>query len=389
MLALVRYAQLAAVMSSFALLRLRKRTASSGAAMARHALRDGGPEVLNADPERAGENRILVGPSRAADAAKAIRGVLPADRRKNAVEVVELLVTGSPEAMHAKSVAAQDAYFRDALAWIGHRFGGVENIKLAVVHRDETTPHMQVLLVPLIEGKLQANKVIGGPPGMRQMQTDFALDVGKPHNLERGIERKPGEARPSYQSIRRWYAAIAAAGGVDKIPPVRPVPQVPPEPERPGFAVGLFSAEAKARAQREYEKAVQARKKALAARAAAIKANKERTELVGQLATIGLAAYGKDARSVGERLAKAAQATESAERVVAQKRQEFSDLDAKTRRLTAKASALAAQAQQLQKDIEARREVLKLGRMEAYRVQLLAEIQQMEAQLRPSRPRPR
>lgn len=367
-------------MSSFAVLRLRKRNASSAASMARHALRDGGPEVRNADPERAAANRVLVGPSRSADAVKALREALPAKRRKDAVEAIELLITASPEAMKGKSVQAQDAYFRDALAWIGERFGGPENVKLAVVHRDETTPHMQVLLVPLVEGKLQANRLIGGPAGLRQIQTDYAAQVGARHGLVRGVEVKPGEARPAYQSIRRWYAAIAASGSADTIPPVQPVPRVPPEPSPPGLLQGLPGTKKRAEADLAHKRALAARAKALKARDAAIKANQGRTELVTQLACIGLAVYGKDARAIGERLAKAAQTTASAERVVAEKRSEYNQLQSKTQ-------GLAVQAQQLQKDIEARSQVLKLGQLEAHREHLLAEIQQMEAQIRPTRPR--
>lgn len=175
--------------------------------MARHALRDGGPDVRSADRERAQLNRILVGPSRSADAIKALREALPEKRRKNAVEAIELLITASPEAMHAKSEAAQDAYFRDALTWIGDRFGGGANIRLAVVLRDQTTPHMRVLLTPLLDGKLNGSRLVGGPAQMRQMQTDYAVQVGAKHGLERGIAVQPGEAKP-----RRWYPAIAAAG---------------------------------------------------------------------------------------------------------------------------------------------------------------------------------
>lgn len=327
--------------------------------------------MRNADPERAAANRVLVGPAGAAEAVKALRSALPEKRRSNAVEAVELLVTASPEAMQSKSVKAQDAYFRDALAWIGKRFGGAENVKLAVIHRDESTPHMQVLLTPLVEGKLNASKLCGGPTQMSQMQTAFASQVGERHGLERGLEVRRGEERPRYQSIRRWYAAIAAAGSIDRIPPLRSVPAVPPEPEPPGLLSGIPGTGARARAQAEHEKALEARKRALAARNEAIAANKARTALIGKLAEIGLGVYGKASRTIGERLAKA----ERADRLVTEARVEFNDL-------TAQNAALA-------QDLEARRQVLQLGQLEAYREQLLAEVQQLEIRLRPEPHRPR
>ena len=80
----------------------------------------------------------------------------------------------------------QDAYFKRALGWISDRFGGRSNLISAVIHRDETTPHMQVLLVPLVDGKLNAKRLVGNRGDMQQMQTDFAEMVGAPHGLRRG-----------------------------------------------------------------------------------------------------------------------------------------------------------------------------------------------------------
>ncbi len=42
----------------------------------------------------------------------------------------------------------QDAYFRRALEWIEDRHGK-ENVLSAVIHRDEATPHMTVMTIPL------------------------------------------------------------------------------------------------------------------------------------------------------------------------------------------------------------------------------------------------
>ncbi|RJE16469.1 hypothetical protein PHISCL_11194, partial [Aspergillus sclerotialis] len=56
----------------------------------------------------------------------------------------------------------QNNYFRRALDWLKDRHGA-ENVLSAVVHRDETTPHMQVLVIPLdARGKLNARELVGG-----------------------------------------------------------------------------------------------------------------------------------------------------------------------------------------------------------------------------------
>lgn len=364
-------------MSAFAILRLRKRQLRAAGAMARHALRE--DQVSNADPDRAGGNARLVGAGTAAEVMERIRAVMPAKRRKDAVEVIELLVSASPEAMRNRDRQAQDAYFKDALRWIAARFGGGRNVHLAVVHRDETTPHMQVLLTPLVDGKLQGNKLIGGPGGLRSMQSEFAAKVGQPHGLVRGIEVQPGERRPPYQSIRRWYAAIAAAGSLQAIPALQPVPKVPPEPEAPKtYLGGLVGSGTRAEAQREYQAALQARKRALAARDAAVQANNARRELVERLATIGLAVYGGEARQVGERLAVAKATEQAAAASVARQRETWVTLDAQ-RQIAERELA------ELERDLAARRQVLQLDQLEHYRDQLAGETAELEQRLRERR----
>lgn len=330
----------------FAILRIRKRNVASAAAMARHALRDGGHRVTNADPALRGQNDVLAGPGTALEAVQALRQSLPAKRRRDAVEAIELLITASPEAISVMSRQAQDAYFRDALAWVGERFGGHENVKLAVVHRDESTPHMQVLLVPMLDGKLQANRLIGGPAGLRKIQTDYAAQVGARHGLVRGIELKPGDARPAYQAVRRWYAAIAGAGSVAELPQVLPVPAVPAPTSPPG----LFSGGA---AREAWERAEKARKEAEKARAAAVEHNKRARAELARLAQLALSVYGKAARAVGERLA-AGQAAERraghAATLIAQQRQEFNARSAEIASLDAQISARRRVLDQLDPD---------------------------------------
>lgn len=333
---------------SFAILRLRKRPLAAATAMAGHALRHG-RAVRNADPEKAAANLRLIGQGTTAEVMAELRAALPEKRRKDAVCCIELLITASPETLRGWKADRQDAYFKAATRWLGDRFGGLANVKLAVIHRDETTPHLQILLVPLKDGKLQANKMLGGPAGLRQLQTDFAKGVGERFGLQRGIERKPGEERPAYQSISRWYAAIAAVGNVSRIPPVRPVPPIEPAGEPPG----RFSTASR---RAEYDQAEKMRLKALQERQEAIEANKARTRLVEQLAEVGITVFGKQARSVGERIAKANLA------------------DQTLARIRAEGSELLEQKARLEADIAARRQVLELGVLEQQREALVREV---------------
>jgi hypothetical protein len=72
----------------------------------------------------------------------------PEKIRKNAVHALEYFVGASPEKMAVMSRTQQDAYFRKALDWFEERHGK-DNVLSAVIHRDETTPHMQILVIPL------------------------------------------------------------------------------------------------------------------------------------------------------------------------------------------------------------------------------------------------
>lgn len=126
----------------------------------------------------------------------------PEKIRKNAVHALEYFVGASPEKMAAMSRTQQDAYFRKALGWFEDRHGK-DNVLSAVIHRDETTPHMQILVIPLdARGMLNARELVGGKATLSRMQTDFAHEVGISFGLERGRER----SQATHQTIKEYYA---------------------------------------------------------------------------------------------------------------------------------------------------------------------------------------
>jgi len=114
-----------------------------------------------------------------------------AKRRKDSVVMQDCLITASPEWIKGKSLEEQQEYFRYALDFVTERFGQ-ENMLSAVVHMDETTPHMHFTFVPITkDGKLSSKSIIGGPKGMVQMQDDFyAYIVRKYPEISRGLPAK-------------------------------------------------------------------------------------------------------------------------------------------------------------------------------------------------------
>jgi len=185
----------------YAILRVAKlKTKGSVAAALSHNLRE--RETLNADRERLHENTILKGADTVQGGLQAWDARAPEKVRINAVHGLEYFVGGSPDRINAMPRTEQDAYFSKALEWFEDRHGA-ENIISAVVHRDETTPHMQIIVIPLDErNKLNARALVGGKDNLRQLQTNFAEQVGLEFGLQRGIER----SNARHHTIKEYYA---------------------------------------------------------------------------------------------------------------------------------------------------------------------------------------
>ncbi len=96
-----------------------------------------------------------------------------ARRRKDSVVLQDCYVGATPEWIKEKSIEEQREYFDYAYQFFEERFGK-ENIISAVVHMDESTPHMHLCFVPITEdGRLSSKSIIGGPSGMRELQDKF------------------------------------------------------------------------------------------------------------------------------------------------------------------------------------------------------------------------
>ena len=80
-----------------------------------------------------------------------------------------------------------EKFFAHATEFFCQRYGA-ENVTNATVHLDEATPHMHLGVIPVTaDGRLSA-KDIFTPVELKQLQTDFAEEVGKRFQLERGRE---------------------------------------------------------------------------------------------------------------------------------------------------------------------------------------------------------
>ena len=108
-----------------------------------------------------------------------------AKTRANSVLALDTLYTASPEFFQGKTNEENDKFFRDCLKFHESHFG---HIISAVIHYDETTPHLHIISVPLTkDGRLSARDVIGNKSKMSKTQDSFFEQVGRGYGLERGI----------------------------------------------------------------------------------------------------------------------------------------------------------------------------------------------------------
>ena len=121
--------------------------------------------------------------------------------KDDAVLMCSFFVGASPEFFVGKDKDDIGAFFFECTEFFAERYGR-ENIISAVVHLDETTPHMHLNLMPVLDGRLCAKQLFDRKE-LRSIQTDLHNDVGKHWGLERGKERSE-ERRVGKECRSRW-----------------------------------------------------------------------------------------------------------------------------------------------------------------------------------------
>ena len=110
-------------------------------------------------------------------------------RRKikdDAVLITSFILGSDKEFFDGISSEAQKQFFADCTDFFSERYGK-ENVVSAVVHLDESTPHLHFNLMPVTGGRLCAKELFDRA-ALRELQTDFYEVVGKKYGLKRGKE---------------------------------------------------------------------------------------------------------------------------------------------------------------------------------------------------------
>ena len=121
--------------------------------------------------------------------------------RKDAVVLVEGVMTASPEFFEGKSRDEVMAFFRDGFDFVKSEVGE-GNMVHFTVHMDESTPHAHFGFTPIKDGTLSWKNYFDGRDALRGWQDRFFEKVSKPWGLERG-EKDTGRTHKDAAQMRR------------------------------------------------------------------------------------------------------------------------------------------------------------------------------------------
>jgi hypothetical protein len=171
----------------------------------------------NADPARS--NVVLSGsgdPS--GDVLRSLEAA-GVKRRKNGVIAIEVLLTASPaffreDAPERAGVWDDDrlqAWAPRAVSW-ARKWFGPGNVVSAILHLDEATPHLHIVVVPIDDTprqrgpqkRLNAARWLDGREKLAEMQDAYAAAMSE-LGLERGVKGR----RVSHKKVAHMYAQLA------------------------------------------------------------------------------------------------------------------------------------------------------------------------------------
>lgn len=183
-------------MANFAIMRLKKLKSSAAVkGMAKHNFRT--IKTPNADLERTilNDHRACTG---VFEVMQRYKELLPEKVRKNAVHAIDYMITTSPEVSKKDNEIA----IEEGIKWVEDRHGK-ENILISSIHHDETTPHVHIVAMPLLNGKLNAKHFVGGSKHrLSQLQDEYFGRVEHKTELVRGIKG----SRAKHKTVAAWNA---------------------------------------------------------------------------------------------------------------------------------------------------------------------------------------
>ena len=106
--------------------------------------------------------------------------------RSDAILMNSFVISSDGEFFKGLRAWEQRAFFENCARFFVDKYG-YENMLSAVVHMDETTPHMHLNFVPINGGRL-SSKSLFDKKKLSELQTELWEQVGKKYGLKRGKE---------------------------------------------------------------------------------------------------------------------------------------------------------------------------------------------------------
>ena len=138
--------------------------------------------------------------------------------RKNGVIARDLLLTASPEFFKNKNNEQIDNWIDINVKFLKENFG--DNIRYAVAHLDELTPHIHALLVPRFKDvkrdryKLSNNKYFDGRDKLSEWQDKYAETI---NNFFEELKRGTKGSKAKHVKIKQYYTLVNADLDKDNI----------------------------------------------------------------------------------------------------------------------------------------------------------------------------
>lgn len=173
--------------------------------------------VRNIDVDKTKDNVVLVKPSDDFDKVRRERLELMSNRRrengqramrKDTVDALTTVVQPGQEFINKMTRDEQIQFFKDVKEVMEDDPDTYGKIDAAVIHFDETTPHMQVLTSTLDfeNNRSNAKRMIGNKTKMSIDQTNFVKSVqAKGYDVERGINRLDNNYKEQKEQLEDKY----------------------------------------------------------------------------------------------------------------------------------------------------------------------------------------
>jgi len=174
-------------------------------------------EIKNANPKFTNLNQRYIGSGDLnQDIQKRIKEI-GCKVRKNAVLGLDYMLTASPEffqefkEMKKKGTnksqweefnEKKKVWVKANYQWLEKRHGK-ENIINLTLHMDEETPHLHAVVVPELNGKLNAKEILGNNKKMSAMQDEYAENMAR-FELKRGVKK----SRAKHKTVREFYGML-------------------------------------------------------------------------------------------------------------------------------------------------------------------------------------